>query len=124
VPGPGDAEVERGHGRRGDGHGGRDGIFEEGEGLRGLVAGAVGGGDGQGRAEGVGRIEGIGVRRHCGDDAAQRACPACPVPGRCTCGVGTCERSQRVAPAPAASGKARPKRPARVSVVTAVMVKI
>jgi hypothetical protein len=46
LPQPGDAEVERGHGRRGDGHGGRDGILEEGEGLRGLVAGAVGGGDG------------------------------------------------------------------------------
>jgi hypothetical protein len=46
VAGPGDAEVERRHGRRGDGHSGRDGILEEGEGLRGLVAGAVAGSDG------------------------------------------------------------------------------
>jgi predicted nucleic acid-binding protein len=46
LPQPGDAEVERDHGRHGDGHRGRDGILEEGEGLRGLVAGAVGGGDG------------------------------------------------------------------------------
>jgi hypothetical protein len=30
--------------------------------------------------------------------SAQRACPACPVPGRCTCGAGTGERSRRVAP--------------------------
>jgi hypothetical protein len=44
VSGPGDAEVERGHGRRSDGHGGRDGVLEEGEGVRGPVAGAVGGG--------------------------------------------------------------------------------
>jgi hypothetical protein len=71
LTGPGDAEVDRGHGRRGDGHGGRDGILEEGEGLRRLVAGAVGGGDGQGGAEGVVGVEGIGVRPGCGGGAAQ-----------------------------------------------------
>jgi hypothetical protein len=54
--------VERGHGRYGDGHRGRDGILEEGEGLRGLVAGAVGGGDSQGGAQGVPGVEGVGVR--------------------------------------------------------------
>jgi hypothetical protein len=87
------------------------------EGLRGLVAGAVGGGDGQGGAEGVVGVEGIGVRAGCGSRAAQRACPAC------TCGAGTGERSRRVSPAAVASGKPRLKRLARVSVVTPVRVK-
>jgi hypothetical protein len=75
LPQPGDAEVERGHGRYGDGHRGRDGILEEGEGLRGLVAGAVGGGDGQGGAQGVPGVEGVGVRLRRIGRPAQRIAP-------------------------------------------------
>jgi hypothetical protein len=89
LPQPGDAEVKRGHGRRGDGHRGRDGILEEGEGLRGLVAGAVGGGDGQGGAQGVVGVEGIGVRAGC----SGRAAPAVSRPGRSRLGEGQAEEA-------------------------------
>jgi hypothetical protein len=81
--------VERDHGRHGDGHRGRDGILEEGEGLRGLVAGAVGGGDGQGSAEGVVGVEGIGMRPGCSGRAAQ----AVSSPGVSRLGEGQAEEA-------------------------------
>jgi hypothetical protein len=124
LAGPGDPEAQRRDRWHLDGHGRSTGVLHHVEGLRRLVAGAVGGGDGQGSAEGVVGVEGIGVGAGCGGRGARRACPACAVPGRCTCSVGTRERSQRAAPAPVASGKARPRRPARVSLVTSVTVKI
>jgi hypothetical protein len=83
LPGPGDPEAQGRDRWHLDGHGGSGGILHHAQGLRGLVAGAVGGGDGQGSAEGVGRVEGIGMRPGCGDGAAQRVRPTCPVPGQC-----------------------------------------
>jgi hypothetical protein len=73
VAGPGDPEAQRRDRWHPDGHSRSAGVLNHLEGLRGLVAGAVGGGDGQGSAEGVVGVEGIGVRAGCGDGAARAA---------------------------------------------------
>jgi hypothetical protein len=76
-----------------DGHGGSAGVLHHGEGQCGLVAGAVGGGDGQGSAEGVVGVEGIGVRAGCSGRAAQ----AVSSPGAGRLGEGQVEEvGQRV----------------------------
>jgi hypothetical protein len=69
LPQPGDPEAQRRDRWHLDGHRRSAGVLHHVEGLRGLVAGAVGGGDGQGGAQGVVGVEGIGVRPGCGGRA-------------------------------------------------------
>jgi hypothetical protein len=71
LAGPGDPEAQGCDLWHLDGHRRSTGVLHHVEGLCGLVAGAVGSGDGQGGAEGVVGVEGIGVGAGPGDGTAQ-----------------------------------------------------